>query len=152
MKEKTLTRRDVISLLGIKLPVVLLAVETLPGIARAGEAYTRKTFRTATTYENGILKVMDSRDEEITITTQFDADGRPIGSRIQAVTEGAARHSHLEPGSIIYKVNNDPFIIESQDDFEDWRDSIIDMARKKQTITLDLDVDKKPFLYVIEFE
>lgn len=152
MKEKIMTRRDVINLLGIKLPIVLLAVESLPGIARAGEAYTRKTFQVSYSGKNGALDTMESPNENIIITTQLDASKKPIGSRIQGLTDGAAEHSHLKSGSIIYKINNKSFILRSQDDFDDWRDSIIDMIQKKQTITIDLDMDRKPYLYVFKFD
>lgn len=151
MSKETMTRREVIKLLGIKLPVVLLAVEILPGIARAGQSFTKKTFRAATTSRSETLDLFDASGEKMLVTAEYNENQEAIGTRITELSDSAAEKSHLTSGSVIYKVNDKPFIIESQEDFDNWRDSIISRIQNKQAFTLDLDVDAKPYLYTFEF-
>ena len=91
-----MTRREVINFLGIKLPVVLLAVEVLPGMVRAEEQFTRKTFQVRAAESNEALYEMKESDSKILIRTHLDEDGTAIGSRIVCGTEPSeARFCHL---------------------------------------------------------
>jgi hypothetical protein len=100
MKRETMTRREVISFLGIKLPVVLLAVEILPGVARAEHPYTKMTFQASHAETDALLLDLEKPESQILITTQLDNGGRPVGSRIQESDDKTARQSHMKPGTV----------------------------------------------------
>ena len=150
MKKESMTRREVINLLGIKLPVVLLAVEILPGIARADQPYTRSTFQVLTSERDEALT--DWYDSTCMVTEYRDANGQAIGTRVSELDGSVIKKGEIREGDIIYKINGKPYIVGSPQDFEEWSDAVRQMVANKQTITVDLDRDDKPNLIVIEFD
>jgi hypothetical protein len=150
MNKEKLTRREVIDFLGFKLPIMLLAVESLPGLARAGETYTQVTFRVSPSRKEQGLQSFESSPDRIIVGAEFDATGKPIGSLVLEIDEKPADLTHLKKNALIRSINDEPFVIQTQDDFDNWRYKIMDMIRDTQKITLDVDMDGKPYLYVFE--
>ena len=152
MKDKAMTRREVINFLGFKLPVVLLAVEILPGVARAGETYTRKTYLVSYTERNGLIDQVDTTEHIYGVVPEYDDRGDLVGARFRDIDDTFAETTHLKPGTVIYKINEKPFVFRTNAEFSKWKVDLFDMVQKKQTITVDLDMDNKPYLHVFKFE
>jgi hypothetical protein len=98
------------------------------------------------------LDSFESSPDRIIVGAVFDEEGNAIGSRVQEIDEKPAKLTHLKPGALIRSINDKPFIIHTQDDFDRWRLNLMDMLRDKSKITLDVDMDGKPYLYVFDFE
>jgi hypothetical protein len=151
MEKQTMTRREVINFLGIKLPVVLLAVEVLPGIARAEQSYTQMTFLAAPSERTQILDEAAVGGQSFNVEAARDEKGNLVGARFLDMDEHFQEMSHLKPGTIVYKINDKPFVFQTPKEFDAWQNSITEMIQKKQTITMDLDMDGEPYLYVFKF-
>ena len=152
MEKHEMTRREVVKLLGIGLPVMLVSVEILPGTARGEEPYTRKTLRISDMQRQETLDKWDEYD--INYGPHYDAEGRIDGTVVGSVgpEDRLEGEEDIGPGDVIYKINGEPFIFETQEEFDHWMKVVLDIFRNKQTMTVDLDVGGKPYLYVYEFE
>ena len=149
MAKITVTRREIINMLGLKLPVVLLAVERMPGVARAGQEFTQKIFQADAQKLDIALELLDS-EEKIIFAPQFDASGRRIGCVIERLDARPADLTHFKPGSIIYHIDKMPFTLEPPSDLSWWREYIKKKIVARQSITVDLDLDGLPNLYVFQ--
>jgi hypothetical protein len=153
MEENTVTRREVLRILGIELPVILLSVDSLSGSA-FGESYTKKTFKV-----NGqrLLDMMNNPSLFISYGPQTDSAGKTTGAVILDMSEevssvASSKAVTWRPGMVIHKVNGKPFIPKSNEDLLETMVQVKKSVESKVPLEIDLELDGKPYKYVFQYE
>ena len=150
MKKQDMSRREVISFLGIKVPIVLLGVQLLPGAARGEEPYIQISYRMSAAKLDRFMG--DWSNRSVVCAEYRDGKGDAVGTIIRELDEVTAESDIIQKGDIIYKFNDKPLIIESQEDHEEWSKFVKEAFRNKKRVTIDLDRDDESLLIVIEFD
>ncbi len=153
MQEHTVSRREVLRILGIELPVVLLSIDSLSGGA-FGATYTRKTFKIN---RDKLLEMMNDSSLFISYDSQKDSAGKTTGAVIADMSEevsdaASSKTVTWKPGMVIRSVNGKPFVPESNEDLIEIMAEVKKSVENRTPLEIDLELDGKPYKYVFTYE
>jgi hypothetical protein len=151
MKDQKLTRRQIVKVLGMELPIALIAVQIAPKSA-FGQNARRLVFQMD---RDRLLAIMSNPDNYFEFSPWWDANGAMVGGKIEKVPVEVAS----ETGRM--RMNLNQVIVRSLNGktFDTGTDEAImaDFARMRQLVeagtplALDVEIDGAPYQYEIRY-